>query len=141
MSADEGMPVSGSPWAVLANSTVLSACDLSYVQIDERQRTVVLGFGIQDGESRSDLIAMFRTDEGHNAIEFSLVFTDIRNLMVRGWGYPGYKQVRLEEMAQGCVVVSADAPASSLSSSSSLSFEASSCSVTRVRSFLASWVE
>ncbi|MGW7413043.1 Imm50 family immunity protein [Streptomyces sp. NPDC054863] len=140
MSADEVTSVSGSPWSILADSAVLSDCDLSYVQIDERQSTVVLGFGVQDGESRSDLIPRFKSDEGHNAMEFSLVFTGMRNLTVRGWGYPGYKQVRLEA-SQGGVVVSVDAPASSLSSSSSLCFEASSCSVTRVRSFLASWVE
>lgn len=140
MSTDDGAPASGSPWTILANPSVLSDCDLSYVQFDERQRTAVLGFGIQDGECRSDLIPRFRTDERHNAIEFSLVFTEIQKLIVHGWGYPGCKRVRLEE-AQGHFVVSAHAPVSSLSSSSSLSFEASSYSVTRVRSYLASWAE
>ncbi|QLJ00288.1 hypothetical protein HZZ00_04360 [Streptomyces sp. NEAU-sy36] len=99
--------------AALTTPSALSSHDLFYVHLDERRRSLTLGFTAQEGH------------EGH---EFFLAFTDVRNVSVHGWGPPGRKNVRLERTETG-VTASVEAPGSSLS------FEAVDVTVPRTRSF------
>ncbi|MFR9789351.1 hypothetical protein ACL07V_11860 [Streptomyces sp. MB22_4] len=101
--------------AALTTPSALSSHDLFYVHLDERQCSVTLGF---------------TTQQGHEAFEFFLVFTDVRNVSVDGWGPPGRKKMRLEK-AEGVIIASIDAQGSSLN------FEAADMAMPRTRSFQA----
>ncbi|TXJ70913.1 hypothetical protein E2C11_35505 [Streptomyces lavendulae] len=98
--------------AALTTPSALSSHDLFYVHLDERQCSVTLGFA---------------TQESHVAFEFFLVFTDVRNVLMRGWGPPGRKNVRLESTG-GVITASIEAQGSSLS------FEAADMAMLRTRS-------
>ncbi|GLX54657.1 hypothetical protein Shyhy01_76060 [Streptomyces hygroscopicus subsp. hygroscopicus] len=102
--------------AALTTPSALSSHDLFYVHLDERQCSVTLGFA---------------TQEGQEAFEFFLMFTDVRNVSVNGWGPPGRKKVRLEEVG-GAIIASID------TQGSSLNFEAADMEILRTRSFHAS---
>ncbi|MFE9473915.1 hypothetical protein ACFY5K_28435 [Streptomyces griseofuscus] len=101
--------------AALTTPSALSSHDLFYVHLDERHCSVTLGFTAQ---------------EGHDAFEFFLAFTDVRNVSVRGWGPPGRKNVRLGK-TDGVITASIEAQGSSLS------FEAADMAMPRTRSFQA----
>ncbi|MEU0075609.1 hypothetical protein ABZ027_39705 [Streptomyces sp. NPDC006332] len=105
--------MSASDTAALMTSSALSSRDLFYVHIDERQRSITLGFTAQ---------------EGHEGFEFFIEFTDVRDVVVRGWAAPGHKDVQLTQTVEG-ITVSVEAEGSSLS------FRAASMSVARSRSF------
>ena len=85
--------------AALTTPSALSGHDLFSVHFDERQRSVTLGFATQGG---------------HEAFEFFLTFTDVRNVSVHGWGPPGRKSARLERTG-GLIIASVEAQGSSLS--------------------------
>ncbi|MEU6395030.1 hypothetical protein [Streptomyces sp. NPDC046939] len=100
----------------LSDPSVLSAGDLFYVHLDERLTSVTLGF---------------TTQEGSEGFEFFLVFTDVRQVTVRGWGPPGLKKVELVRSTDGIAVVVKD-------EHSLLSFRAAEMALGRTRTFQAS---
>ncbi|QNS04145.1 hypothetical protein [Streptomyces xanthii] len=89
--------------------------DLFYVHLDERERSVTLGFARERGSEGS---------------EFFLRFPEARDVRVRGWTHPGRKDVRVTRGDPG------DGVAVDVSSQgSSLSFRAAGITVARTRSF------
>ncbi|MFE1951025.1 hypothetical protein ACFW9D_11210 [Streptomyces sp. NPDC059524] len=99
--------------AALCTPEVMSDSDLFFVHLDERERSVTLGFARQNG------------GEG---FEFFLRFPQAREVRVRGWAHPGRKDVRVADDGDGVEVV-VSAPGSSLS------FRAAGVALARTRSF------
>lgn len=91
-----------------------SGSDLFYVHLDERERSVTLGFARERGSEGSEIF---------------LRFPEARDVRVRGWAHPGTKDVRMTEDEGGgvSVVVAAEG--------SSLSFRAAGVAVARTRTF------
>ncbi|MFF0742080.1 Imm50 family immunity protein [Streptomyces sp. NPDC004111] len=129
------MPDPSDAYSALTSPKFLSECDLFYVQVDERQTSLTLGFEVSDfdipeGGIGFEVLRKFRSDEGHNAMRFFISFTDVLNFSVNGWENPGQKHIQMVE-ERGHFSVSAESPGSSLR------FEASSFSIPHIHSYLA----
>ncbi|NGO75887.1 hypothetical protein G6045_09405 [Streptomyces sp. YC504] len=126
--------MSESDWASLVANTyelnshwdtppALDACDLFYVQMDERHHSVTLGLDAPlDAEHHEG-----EQTPVPNSVEFYLQFTDVERLRVKGWQAPGNKHARLYRHADGTIRFSAD------SEGSHLEFAASTCRLVELR--------
>ncbi|MFI7012149.1 hypothetical protein [Streptomyces sp. NPDC050145] len=97
---------------------LMDGSDLFYVHLDERERSVTLGFA---------------RERGSEGFEFFLRFPEARDVRVRGWEHPGRKAVRVtggggEDGEDGVWVVVA-------SEGSLLRFRAAGVAVARTRTF------
>ncbi|WP_442816430.1 Imm50 family immunity protein [Streptomyces sp. NBC_01304] len=105
----------------------LDSADLFYVHIDERGRSVTLGFDTRELPSP---LPPDWASKGLNSIEFYLTFNDVAGLLVRGWEAPGVKMVSLMPSGGWGIVVSAT------SEGSRMEFSASSATVSGLRAYL-----
>ncbi|MFI5685745.1 Imm50 family immunity protein [Streptomyces sp. NPDC051636] len=104
-------------------------CNLFYVHLDERGRSVTLGFETRNlPETRpEDWVA-----KGFNALEFYLVFTDVQGIQVTGWGAAQAKEKSLVK-GEGTsfeVVLGTTA--------SGITFRSPAAALTRTHAYLAS---
>jgi hypothetical protein len=104
------------------------ACDLFYVHIDEREDSVTLGF-----DTRIFPVNPPAEWEGKdfNAFEFYLVFTEVDDLRVTGWGAPEARAIDLTVLDGGLFEVALGA------AESGVTFRASAVRLAKTRAYLA----
>ncbi|MFC9645738.1 Imm50 family immunity protein [Streptomyces mirabilis] len=106
----------------------LSSCDLFYVHIDEREDSVTLGFSTRQLPSNPPPEWQERD---YNTVEFYLVFASVEGLLVKGWGPPPRKEVKISSQEEGRIAVSIGPDGSRME------FRASSMTLAHTRRYLA----
>ncbi|WP_217253639.1 Imm50 family immunity protein [Streptomyces sp. AC602_WCS936] len=103
-------------------------CDLFYVHIDERGNSITFGFDTKKFPSRP---RGEWQEKGLNAFEFYLVFTDVEDLRVSGWGPPVVKEFEFTWRESGQVAVAITGEGSEIA------FCATSVFMAKTRAYLA----
>ncbi|XIE79195.1 Imm50 family immunity protein [Streptomyces sp. SBR177] len=106
----------------------LEACDLFYLQIDERGTSVTLGFetSILPTNPHPDW-----SEKPYNTLEFYIEFTEIQDITIAGWTSSARTGIDFSTPGGRSVQVSINRP------ESKLHFTAGASSVTRLRPYLA----
>ncbi|GAB2722957.1 Imm50 family immunity protein [Kitasatospora kifunensis] len=107
----------------------LADLDLLGLLIDERpDSAVTLGFTTTHVPGAPESPAF---EDGMNALEFFLVFSDIRGLEIAGWEHTGLRRYEISQVGAGSLNVSMTGD------SSHISFSAGSCRVEGLRAYRA----
>lgn len=107
----------------------LDACSLQYVHIDERGDSVTLGF---DTGRLPDFTPLAWEGKSFNTFQLYLLFQDVFDLTVSGWGEGSRHDVRFTAHDSGRIGVTTGSP------TLSLSFDAATVALSRYRFYLAS---
>jgi hypothetical protein len=103
-------------------------CHLFYVHLDERDKSVTLGFETRRLPAR--MPGEWAVKE-FNTVEFYLVFPDVMGFRATGWGASEARRVRLKAREGGLFEVTLGTTASGIR------FEAPAPRLTKVRPYLA----
>ena len=103
-------------------------CELFYVHIDERDKSVTLGFDTSEFPSHP---RPEWQEKGFNAFEFYLVFSSVQGLRVSGWGPSQAKVIDLTSLGDGRVRVIAG------HAGAGIELIAPSVALTKTRAYLA----
>ncbi|MFG3347659.1 Imm50 family immunity protein [Streptomyces sp. NPDC048018] len=111
-----------------AGGLPLEACELFYLQIDERERSATLGF--ETGRLPPNPPPEWG-QRPYNTVEFFVAFTNTSEIFLSGWNPSARAGVALAPHGTGSVRVSLE------HADSRLRFTATGAAVTRVRPYLA----
>lgn len=107
----------------------LSECELSYVQLDERDNSVTLGFDTRHLPSRPH---QEWNEKPYNRFEFYLLFSGVVDLQVNGWTHTEAREVNVRVTSKAVISVSLGRE------DSGIDFHASSMRLVHTRVYFAS---
>jgi hypothetical protein len=119
-------------WPVLRNGfdisdpqefSSLGECDMDYFVLDERGARATAGFILRTGDALPSAVA---TDPSHNQVSFFVLFSEVRDFRVEGWGSRKASDFTINRLATGAFAIRVQGPGTDIS------FSCASAIVSRV---------